>query len=129
MFGEDLSPAERAEVAKLDATAVSKSFRLLIPKLFKDVSAAQVVWMRDFDKQLAANMRAVLLKVHADLAAPRTGTKGRVIQIGKVGVRFLDQTAYVVGSALIKTTNVSRAFGDKIDAMGFSDMQKPQFSW
>ena len=119
--------AEAAELRRIDFSPAMVEWRALQPKLGADVYKAMTTWAIQFGDQMAERARNVLRKVSADLAAAREPGQARTITVGRVGLPYLDQIVWAVGSSLIRINNAARRFEDELAHLGFADVLKPEY--
>lgn len=122
-----LTPAEMAELRRIDAMPAVVALRAIQKKIHVDLNAALGRWGRQFDDGLGDKADAVLNKVSADLAAASEAGQGRTITIGRVSVPYIDKVLWISGSAMIKTSNAYRKFANELKHVGFDDILKPEY--
>ena len=125
--GTFLTPAEMAELRRVDAMPAIIAFRAAQKKIRADVNEALTRWARQFDERMADQAHEVLRKVDADLAAARAAGEGRTIKIGRVSLAYMDKVVWISGSAVIKMSNAYNKFEDELKYYGFEDILKPEY--
>ncbi len=122
-----LTPAELAELHRVDATPAIVALRANQKKIHAEVNEAVGRWAHQFDERMADQAHDVLRKVDADLAAARAAGEGRTIKIGHVAIPYMDKVVWISGSSIIKMSNAYNKFEDELKYVGFADILKAEY--